>query len=161
MKGCTMNAETQRGMSAQSGNEDEEKDWMVEGTSRTPSGLTNRIIGAAIEVQDKLGVGLLESAYEGCLYHELLLRKIPVERQITLPVEYKGIKLDQGYRVDLLVANEVVIEVKAFEELLPRHSMQLITYLRLGGWQVGLLINFHSFPLKQGLRRIVNNYRDQ
>ena len=94
------------------------------------------------------------------MHHELLLRKIPVERQITLPVEYKGIKLDQGYRVDLLVANEVVIEVKAVEELLPRHSMQLITYLRLGGWQVGLLINFHSFPLKQGLRRIVNNYRD-
>jgi GxxExxY protein len=141
--------------------EDEEKAWMVEGTARVSSSLTNRIIGAAIEVQDKLGVGLLESAYEGCLHHELLLRKIPVERQITLPVEYKGIKLDQGYRVDLLVANEVVIEVKAVEELLPRHSMQLITYLRLGGWHVGLLINFHSFPLKQGLRRIVNNYREQ
>jgi GxxExxY protein len=122
--------------------------------------LTGHIIGAAIEVQDTLGVGLLESAYEGCLYHELVLRGIPVERQIVLPVEYKGTQIAQGYRLDLLVANEVVVEVKAVENLLPRHAMQVLTYLRLGGWHLGLLLNFHSFPLKEGLRRIVNNYRD-
>jgi GxxExxY protein len=124
------------------------------------SDLTERIIGAAIEVQNTLGIGLLESAYEGCLYHELVLRGIPVERQVVLPVKYKGVQIDQGYRLDLLVANEVVVEVKAVEELLPRHSMQVLTYLRLGGWHLGLLINFHSFPLKEGLRRVVNNYHD-
>jgi GxxExxY protein len=123
--------------------------------------LTERIIGAAIEVQEALGPGLLESAYESCLHHELKLRNIPVERQITLPVAYKGLKIEQGYRVDLMVANEVVVEIKAVEALLPRHAVQLLTYLRLGGWHLGLLINFHAFPLKTGIRRVINNHRSR
>ena len=134
---------------------------MLERKYQHTGGITERIIGAAIEVQEALGVGLLESAYESCLHHELKLRKIPVERQVVLPVAYKGLTIDQGYRVDLIVANEVVIEIKAVEELLPRHAVQLLTYLRLGGWHLGLLINFHAFPLKSGIRRVVNNHHDR
>ncbi|GBC84978.1 hypothetical protein HRbin11_01418 [bacterium HR11] len=117
--------------------------------------LTHEIIGAALEVHRTLGPGLLESAYEECLCHELTLRRIPFERQKALPLEYKGIRLDCGYRLDLLVAGCVVIEVKAVEELLPIHEAQLLTYMRLGGWKVGLLINFNVPVLRQGIRRFV------
>ena len=117
--------------------------------------ITEAIIGAAIEVHRALGPGLLESAYEECLCRELSLRHIPFERQRLLPVEYKGLSLDCGYRLDLLIADAVVVEIKAVENLLPIHEAQLLTYLRLGGWKVGLIINFNVPVLKRGIRRRV------
>lgn len=117
--------------------------------------LTREIIGAAIEVHRALGPGLLESAYEECLCKELTLRQISFERQRPLPLEYKGLKLECGYRLDLLVTGIVVVEVKAAEVLLPIHEAQLLTYLKLGGWKVGLLINFNVPVIKQGIRRLV------
>lgn len=115
--------------------------------------ITEQIIGAAIEVHRALGPGLLESAYEECLSHELALREIPFERQRPLPVEYKGVKLDCGYRLDLLVNGLVVIEIKAVESLQRIHEAQLLTYLKIGGWKLGLLINFNVPVLKDGIRR--------
>jgi GxxExxY protein len=123
--------------------------------------VTQAIIGAAIEVHRALGPGLLESAYEGCLCHELTLRGIPFERQVALPVRYKGLSLDCSYRLDLLVAKLVLVEIKAVETLQPIHEAQLMTYLKLGGWQVGLLINFNVPILKQGIRRRVLNFKDE
>jgi GxxExxY protein len=117
--------------------------------------ITAAIIGAAIEVHKALGPGLLESAYEECLCRELTLRQIPFERQRQLPLEYKGVQLDCGYRLDLLVADAVVVEVKSVETLLPIHEAQLLTYMRLGGWKVGLLINFNVPLLKRGIKRMV------
>ena len=98
--------------------------------------LTKEIIGAAIEVHRHLGPGLLESAYRNCLMRELVLRDIPFEHECALPLEYKGIRLDSGYRMDLLVANAVVVEAKSVEALAPIHEAQLLTYLKLGGWRV-------------------------
>jgi GxxExxY protein len=117
--------------------------------------LTKTIIGAAIEVHRALGPGLLESAYEECLCEELNLRGIAFERQKPLPVKYKGKQLDCGYRLDLLVANAVVLELKAVDTLAPIHDAQLLTYLRLGGWKVGLLINFNVPVLREGIHRKV------
>ena len=117
--------------------------------------VTEAIIGAAIEVHRTLGPGLLESAYEECLCHELRLRGIPFERQRPLPVTYKGLDLECGYRLDLLVHDAVVVEIKAVEALQPIHEAQLLTYLKLGGWKVGLLINFNVPVLKNGIRRRV------
>ena len=113
------------------------------------------MIGAGIEVHRALGPGLLESAYEECLRRELDLRKIQFDRQRHLPVNYKRIRLDCGYRLDLLVAGTVVVEIKAVDRLLPIHQAQLLTYLRLGGWKVGLLMNFNVAALKQGIKRVV------
>jgi GxxExxY protein len=115
--------------------------------------ITGELIGAAIEVHKHLGPGLLESAYETCLCHELDLRSIPYQRQKSLPVEYKGLLLESGYRIDLLVREMVVVEIKAVDLILPIHEAQLLTYLRLGGWKAGLLINFNVPVLKQGIRR--------
>ena len=117
--------------------------------------LTQEIISSAIEVHRALGPGLLESAYEMALCHELHLRNIHFQRQCALPLKYKGIHLDCGYRLDLIVADRVVVEIKAVEKLLAVHEAQILTYLRLGGWHVGLLINFNVPALKQGIRRIV------
>lgn len=117
--------------------------------------LTREIVGSAIEVHRSIGPGLLESIYEECLCKELSLRRIPFEQQRPLPLEYKGLKLECGYRLDILVAKMVVVEVKAVEALLPIHEAQLLTYLKLGGWRVGLLINFNVPVLKQGIRRLV------
>ncbi|MCU0493743.1 MAG: GxxExxY protein [Chloroflexaceae bacterium] len=122
--------------------------------------LTQSIIGAAIEVHRVLGPGLLESAYEECLAHELQLRNVVFERQKPLPVNYKGILLDCSYRLDLLVRAAVVVEIKAVEEVLPIHEAQLLTYLRLGGWNVGLLINFNVPILKRGIKRLVWELKD-
>jgi GxxExxY protein len=116
---------------------------------------TSRIIGAAIEVHKELGPGLLESAYEECLCHEFHLRGLPFRRQIDLPVSYKGLKLDCGYRLDLIVDDTVVVELKAVEALLPVHQAQLLTYMKLTGKQVGLLINFNVPLLTQGIIRRV------
>lgn len=117
--------------------------------------ITDQIIGSAIEVHRTLGPGLLESAYEQCLCRELGLRGIPCVRQHPLPVEYKDLKLDCGYRLDLIVAEMVIVEIKAIESFLPIHDAQVLTYLRLGGWKVGLLINFNVPVLKRGIRRLV------
>ena len=117
--------------------------------------LTRAVIGAAIEVHRSLGPGLLESAYQECLARELQLRQIPFERERPLPLTYKGLRLECGYRVDLLIAGKVVVEVKAIEAIAPIHEAQLLTYLQLGGWHVGLLINFNVVVLKNGIRRRV------
>ncbi len=119
--------------------------------------ITEHIISAAVEVHKILGPGLLESAYEECLCHELAQRSIRFCRQEPLPVFYKGLKLDCGYRLDLLVENAVVVEIKAISSVEPIHKAQLLTYLRLGTWKVGLLINFNVPILKQGIHRMVNN----
>ncbi len=123
--------------------------------------LTGEIISAAIEVHRALGPGLLESAYEECLCRELRSRRIQFQRQVVLPVEFKGLRLDCGYRIDLLVAKVVVVEIKAVESLLPIHEAQLLTYLKLGGWKVGLLINFNVSVLKEGIRRRVVHFEEQ
>jgi len=123
--------------------------------------VTEAIIGSAIEVPRALGPGLLESAYEECLCREMDLRGIPFERQRPLPVEYKGLRWDCGYRLDLLVSDRVVVEIKAVESLLPVHEAQLLTYLKLGGWKVGLLINFNVPVLKQGIRRRVLGLKEE
>lgn len=118
--------------------------------------LSNQVIGAAIEVHRHLGPGLLESAYEECLCHELSLRKVPHARQVPLPVEYKGIKLECGYRLDVLVDSLVILELKAVEQLDPIHEAQLLTYLRLSKLWLGLLINFNVPVVKNGIKRLVN-----
>lgn len=116
---------------------------------------TEALIGAAIEVHKHLGPGLLESAYEECLCHELSLRNIPFKRQIPLPVFYKGKKLDCGYRIDLLVNDEVVVELKSVESISPIHEAQALTYMRLGDWKVGLILNFNTPILVKGVKRLV------
>jgi GxxExxY protein len=122
--------------------------------------LTEGIIGAAIAVHRELGPGLLESAYESCLEFELIDRGYRVERQKELPVVYRSIKIDCGYRIDLLVEDMVVIELKAVDALAPIHDAQLISYLKLSGKKVGLLINFNVTQLTKGIRRKVNGLED-
>ncbi len=107
-----------------------------------------------------LGPGLLESAYQECLARELSLRQIPFEREKPLLLEYKGAKLECGYRLDFVVADAVVVEIKAAEALLPIHQSQLLTYMKLGGWKVGLLINFHVPMLKKGIKRLVLGFAE-
>ena len=116
--------------------------------------LTEESIGAAIEVHRAIGPGLLESAYQECLCVELGLRNLRFVSQLELPVEYKGLRVDAGYRLDLVVADSVVVELKAVERLLPLHEAQLLTYLRLGGYPIGLLLNFNVPVLKDGIRRM-------
>jgi len=120
-----------------------------------PEDGTRDIIAAALEVHRNLGPGLLESAYEECLCFELELRGIRHVRQSPLPVVYKGKKLDCGYRLDVVVNNEILLELKSVEKLLPIHEAQLLTYLKLSGLKTGLLINFNELLLKDGIRRIV------
>ena len=117
--------------------------------------LTEQIIGAAIEVHRGLGPGLLESVYQVCLAHELSLRSLPFEQEKPLPVEYKGVHLDCGYRLDFIVDGKVVVELKAADEIHPVHKAQLLTYLKLTHCKVGLLINFNAARLKDGIRRMV------
>ena len=119
---------------------------------------TRKVIGAAMEIHSTLGPGLLESAYSECLSRELSLRGLSFERERALPVEYKGVRLECGYRLDFLVENALVVEVKAVEAIAPVHEAQLLTYLRLGGWRLGLLINFNVVALKDGIRRKVLGY---
>ena len=119
--------------------------------------LTEQIIGAAIDVHRSLGPGLLESTYEACLLHELAARELSAERQKALPVSYKGVRIDCGYRVDLLVEGEVIVELKAVSRLEPIHEAQLLSYLKLSGCHVGLLINFNVTQLRTGVRRLVND----
>jgi GxxExxY protein len=118
--------------------------------------ITRAIIGAAMKVHTALGPGLLESAYCACLMHELIKQGFAVRREVELPVEYDGVKLDCGYRIDLLVAETVVVELKCVEDLSSVHEAQILSYLRLSGKQVGLLINFHKKHLQDGIKRFVN-----
>jgi GxxExxY protein len=117
--------------------------------------LTEKIIGAAIEVHRHLGPGLLESAYETCLSYELEQQGLTVERQKALPLVYKDIQLDQGYRIDLLVEHKVVVELKVVEQLTPVHEAQLLSYLKFSGCPIGLLFNFNVKVLKDGIRRFI------
>jgi GxxExxY protein len=119
------------------------------------NGLTQAIIGAAIEVHRLLGPGLLESAYEECFCHELHLRKLNFERQRPIPVGYKTVKLESGYRLDLLVEAKVIVELKSVDALGPLHEAIILTYMRLSGHQLGLLINFNVPMLKDGIRRYI------
>jgi GxxExxY protein len=112
--------------------------------------LTEQIIGAAIEVHRALGPGLLESAYEECLCHELNLRGLDFQKQVPLPVRYKDVSLDCGYRLDIIVKDSVILELKCIEHILPVHEAQLLTYLKLTGKRVGLIINFHVGALARG-----------
>jgi GxxExxY protein len=122
--------------------------------------ITQIIIGAAIEVHRALGPGLLESAYEECLAHEFDLRGLSYVRQMPLPLVYKAVHLDCGYRIDFLVEGLVVVELKAVESLHPIHEAQLLSYLRLGEWNLGLIINFNEVVLKNGIRRRVLNFSE-
>ena len=117
--------------------------------------LTGKIIGAAIEVHRALGPGLLESAYHACLAHELSLRGLSFQHEKPVPVEYKGVGLDCGYRLDFLVGDKVVVELKAVDAIHPVHEAQILTYLKLTGCRVGLIINFNVPVLKDGIKRMV------
>ena len=117
--------------------------------------LTDAVIGAAMEVHRALGSGLLESTYEMCLCRELSIRGLAFEQQVPISVEYKGVKLDCGYRADIVVDWSILVEIKAVDSLLSIHEAQLLSYLKLGGWKIGLLINFNVELLKHGIRRRV------
>lgn len=117
--------------------------------------LSNKIIGCAIEVHKQLGPGLLESAYKECLLHELLLHGLNVQKEKPMPIIYKDVKLDHGYRVDLLVENKVVIEIKTVEGFTDVHLAQVITYLKHGNYKLGLFLNFHVTTLRNGIKRVV------
>ena len=124
--------------------------------------LTGTIIGAAIEVHRVLGPGLLESAYEECLCRELVLKGLRFKRQYPVPLEYKGVLLDKGYQLDLLVENFCVVEIKAVDAIHPIHEVQMLTYMRLGAWKVGLLFNFNVEVLKDGgIRRLALKLDEQ
>ena len=125
----------------------------TEGSSRRR---THDIVGAAIEVHRRLGPGLLESAYETCLCRELYLRRIGFQQQVALPVQYRGLELECGYRLDLIVEGSVIIEVKAVGKVLPVHRAQVLTYLKLTNVRLGLLINFNVELLRSGIYRIIN-----
>ena len=124
----------------------------------TDAQLTSQIIGAAIDVHRELGPGLLESVYEECLCYELVARGIPFEKQKPIPVVYKGEKLDCGYRADIIVCGRVIVEIKAIVTVAPIHEAVMLTYLRLSGSKIGLLINFHSALLKDGIHRYAWKY---
>ncbi len=117
------------------------------------NGLTDGIIGAAIEVHRAIGSGLLESVYEERLCHELAMRSIPFQRQYSLPVEYKGVRLDCGCRLDLLIASAIVVELKSVDRIERIHEAQMLTYLKLGGWHIGLLVNLNVPVLRLGMYR--------
>jgi GxxExxY protein len=119
--------------------------------------LTDKIIGAAIEVHRNLGPGLLESAYETCLAYELEQLWLTVERQKPLPLVYKDIRLDQGYRIDLLVEQKIVVELKVVEQIIPAHEAQVLSYLKFSGCELGLLLNFNTKLMKDGIRRFILN----
>ena len=117
--------------------------------------LSNRVIGCAIEVHRHLGPGLLESAYEQCLAHELSRNGIAFQLQLALPVQYKDVRLDCGYRIDILVENQLIVELKSVEEIKGIHEAQLLTYMKLAGVKIGLLMNFNVTKLKDGIKRFV------
>ena len=120
--------------------------------------VAGEIVDSALKVHSSLGPGLLEGAYEACLEYELGRRGVDVCRQVLLPIRYGAIEIDAGYRVDLLVDRQVVVELKAVRSLLPVHQAQLLSYLRLGNFRLGLLLNFNVARMKEGIRRVLNGY---
>jgi len=122
----------------------------------TENELSTIIIGCAIEVHRRLGAGLLERAYQECLMYELKLKDLKVEKEVTLPITYKELKIDNGYRIDLLVEDKVVVELKTVEELHNAHFAQVLTYLKFGNYKLGLIFNFNEAILKNGIKRIIN-----
>jgi GxxExxY protein len=124
----------------------------------TDDEIGHAIVGAAIKVHSAVGPGLLESAYEACLTYELEKREIAVRRQFTLPLRYEDLVVDNGYRIDLLVADRVVVELKVVQAILPVHRGQLLSYLRLGGFRLGYLLNFHVAQMRDGIVRMLNGY---
>lgn len=121
--------------------------------------LSDKIIGAAIEVHKDLGPGLLESAYQQCLYYQLVSQHLKVDKEKYLPISYKTLEIDHGYRIDLLVEDQIVIELKTVDAFTEVHFAQILTYLKLGDYPLGLLINFHTKLLKDGIRRFINTRR--
>ncbi len=124
----------------------------------TENELSSKIIGVSIEVHKQLGPGLLESTYEVCLGHELKLMGLEVKQQIPLPVIYKDIKLNAGYRIDMIVENKIIVEIKSVDALAPIHTAQILTYLKLKDLKLGLLINFNEIKVVDGIKRIINGY---
>jgi GxxExxY protein len=120
--------------------------------------ISGKIIECAIKVHRALGPGMLESAYEACLFYELNKAGLKVQKQVTLPIFYDGVKIDAGYRIDLFVEDEVIVELKAVDKVHPIHNAQLLSYLRLSNKKLGLLINFNVKLLKDGVERVVNNF---
>jgi GxxExxY protein len=118
--------------------------------------ISGQIVDSAMKVHTSLGCGLLERVYETCLAHELVKRGLVVRKQVVMPIQYDGVALDAGYRLDLLVEERVVVEIKAVERMLPLYAAQLLTYLKLGGYKVGLLLNFNTVHLQNGIRRVAN-----
>jgi GxxExxY protein len=118
--------------------------------------LSTKVIGCAIEVHKQLGPGLLESAYQECLYYELVKAGLNVQKEVPRPIVYKEVKLDHGYRIDLLVENRLVIEIKTVDAFTDVHTAQVLTYLKLGNYKLGLLLNFNVSTLKNGIKRIIN-----
>ena len=118
--------------------------------------ISGHVVDAAMEVHSALGPGLLESSYQACLAHELGARGFVVRSQLALPIIYKGVRLETGYRLDMLIEDAVIVELKAIDKLLPIHEAQLLSYLKLSGKRIGLIINFNTVHLKEGIRRLVN-----
>ena len=127
---------------------------MGQGSGSTPDALATQVVDAAFRIHKALGPGLLESAYEHCMRHELAKRQVPFEAQVTLPVTYDGTQIDAGFRADLLVGDNLIVELKAVERLMPIHEAQLLTYLRLSRRRLGLLINFNVRLIKHGIKRM-------
>ena len=123
----------------------------------TENQLATAVLDHAFEIHRALGPGLLESAYQKCLYHDLKTAGFKVEQEVLVPVRYKDLEIEQGYRMDLLVEDKLVLELKAIDQLLDKHKAQTLTYLRLGDYRLGLLINFNEKLLKNGIKRIVND----
>jgi len=124
----------------------------------TDEEIGHTIIGAAIKVHSVVGPGLLESAYETCLIYELETQHLPARRQVMIPIRYENLTIDNGYRIDLLVAERVVVELKVVEVILPVHRGQLLSYLRLGGFHLGYLLNFHVAHMREGIVRMLNGF---
>lgn len=120
--------------------------------------ISSKIIGACIDVHKQLGPGLLESTYEHCLAYELKLLGLDTKRQVALPIIYKEVKLEAGYRIDLIVEDKVIVEIKSVEDLAPIHTAQILTYLKLKDLKLGLLINFNSVKVIDGVKRVINGY---
>ena len=127
------------------------------GKSVTENAIGEAVLGAAMKVHSAVGPGLLESVYETCLTHELRIQGFNVQRQVALPVEYDGQRIDAGFRLDILVAEKVVVEVKAVERTAPIHTAQILTYLKLGGFKLGYLLNFNVVHMRDGIKRLVND----
>ena len=122
--------------------------------------ITERVIASAIDIHRSLGPGMFEMVYQRLLAHELERKGVPVQRQLLLPVEYGGLRVAEAYRIDLLVNDEVVVEVKSLEKLAPIHTQQILTYLRLSHKKMGLILNFGAPTLREGIKRVVNGYTD-